>query len=184
MSIENVLMYFTNPVAYKIIADIENRKYATAKELALSNDEIPQATLYRYLRKMVSDGVLKIIDEKQIRNVTEKTYALGVDYKAEIDKLVSENSGEAYAGLFRLFCNGLINEFQAYAERDNIDIANDGSGFRLVPFYASVDELNELAEKVRNVIKPYYENKPAPDRQMRNMAIVYTPPSSSMVADG
>ena len=80
--------------------------------------------------------------------------------------------------LFQQFCNGLINEFQVYASRENIDILNDGSGFRVSPFYASTDELKELAGKIQAVIKPYYENEPTPERQMRSIAIIYTPPTN------
>ena len=176
MSNKKLMKYFTNPVTCKLFFNIETLGQATAKELTSLVADIPQATLYRYLRKMVDDGVLIVIKERQVRNVTEKTYAIGIDYKAEIDDMIAANSGEWYLGMFQHFCNGLINEFREYANRDNIDILNDGSGYRIFPFYATSDELFELAEKIREVIKPYYENKPTPNRQMRNAAIIYTPP--------
>jgi len=172
-----LMKYFTNPVACKLFYDIETHGQTTAKDIGSRNKEIPQATLYRYLNKMVNDGLLTVVDEKQIRNVKEKTYAVSIDYKAEIAKMISENSGEGYLGLFRQFCNGLINEFQTYVETDSIDILNDGSGFRVTPFYATTDELKELAEKIKETIKPYHENKPSPNRQMRNVAIIFTPPT-------
>ena len=175
MLIETFLKHFSNPVANRIFLFIEERGHATAKEIS-QKISVPQATLYRYLKKMVSDGILTVVDETRVRNVTEKTYAVVMDYKAEIDKMLAQNSGEVYSGLFKVFCNGLINEFEAYAGKDDIDIQNDGSGFRLVPFYASPGELRELAEKVRTVVTPYYENTPTPERQMRNIAIIYTPP--------
>ena len=40
-------------------------------------------------------------------------------------------------------------------------------------------ELCELAQKIKDVIKPYYEFESAPGRQLRNIAVVYTPPAES-----
>ena len=174
---KNLFKYLTNPVTCRIFAGIEALGQTTAKELITKYKNIPQATLYRYIKKMTEDGILLVVDEKQVRNVTEKTYTINLDYKREIDKILKENSGEGYLGLFHQFCNGLINEFQAYTNRDNIDIINDGSGFRLIPFFASTNELKELSEKIQEIIKPYYENEPSPDRKLRNAAIIFTPPT-------
>ena len=174
---ENLLKYLTNPVTCKMFSCIESLGQATASDLSEKYNDIPQATLYRYLKKMVNDGILLIVNERQIRNVTEKTYAISLDYKSEIQRIINENAGEGYLGLFHQFCNGLINEFQTYANKDNIDILNDGSGFRVIPFHATVEELKELSEKIQETVKPYYENDPSPDRQLRNIAIIYTPPT-------
>ena len=145
---DKLMNCFTSPIKFKLLLDVEASGQTTAKELAKKNNHIPQATLYRYLRKMVDDGILIVTEERRVRNVSEKIYAVGIDYKAEVDKVVENNSGEGYAALFQQFCNGLLGEFKAYAARENIDILNDGSGFRVAPFYATADELKELAKKI------------------------------------
>jgi len=176
---DKLMECLTNPIKCKLLLDIIDEGQTTAKILAEKNKNIPQATLYRYLKKMVSDGILKIAEERQIRNVMEKTYAPAIDMKAQVDKMLAENSGEAYLQLFQQFTIGLLNEFKTYAEKDDIDILNDGSGFRVAPIFATIDELKELATKIHELIRPYTENEATPDRKMRSVAIIFTPPTDN-----
>jgi len=173
---EKLMECLTNPIKCKLFTDIEAGQ-TTAKKLAETNKNIPQATLYRYLKKMVEDGILEVVEERQVRNVREKVYGVAIDVEAEIEEMIANNSGAGYLSLFQQFCSGLQTEFQAYAARKDIDILQDGSGFRLMPFYATVEEQKDLARKIWELIKPYQEQEPTPDRQMRNVAIVFTPPT-------
>ena len=167
---------FTNPIKGKLFSDIAAGEEMTAKKLARINGDIPQATLYRYLKRMLTDGVLEVVAEKQVRNVREKVYGVSRDFEAEIERILNENHGRGYLSLFQQFSNGLLKEFQAYAARENIDIKGDGSGFRIAPFYATVDELKELSHGIQELVRSYHALGPAPGRQMRNVAIVFTPP--------
>jgi len=174
----NLVEYFTNPVKVKLITEVEKQKKTTAKQLAKAVPQIPQATLYRYLKKMVSDGIIEVVEENQVRNVKEKVYSLVFDFDAEIKEMVNDKSGKGYLTLFQQFSNGLIYEFQKYVDDGEIDIANDGSGFRITPFYATKAELEEMAKKINEVVLPYHELAPSPERKLRNFAVVYTPPVS------
>jgi len=173
---DKLMECLTNPIKCKLFTDIEAGR-TTAKELAERNDHIPQATLYRYLKRMVQDGILEVVEERQVRNVREKVYGLAVDVEAEVQKMVADNSGAGYLSLFRQFCSGLAQEFQAYAAREDIDIPNDGSGFRVLSFYATTEELRDLSRKMWELVRPYHEQGVAPGRQMRNVAVVFTPPT-------
>ena len=173
---DRLMECFANPIKCRLLTDVAAQGRATAGMLAEGNRGVPQATLYRYLRKMVDDGILEVVEERQVRNVREKVYGVAVDFEAEIGRITDGNSGEGYLGLFQQFCNGLADEFRAYAESYGIDIKNDGSGFRVSPFYATTDELEELSRSIQELIKPYAENGPAPGRRMRNVATIFTPP--------
>ena len=168
----------TNPAKSKLVLQVLNEGQTTAKMLAEKNKNIPQATLYRYLNKMVSDGVLKIVAERPVRNVTEKVYAMAIDFNANIEKMLEENDGEAYLAMFQQFVIGLLNEYGAYCTRDGIDIRNDGSGFRVSPFYATYDELKELSASIQKMIEPYKKREATKDRKTRSIAVIFTPPTN------
>ena len=174
---DKLMACFTNPVTCKLLSDVQTRGRATTKELAQTNENIPQATLYRYLKKMVEAGILEVVEERPVRNVKEKVYGVAIYFEAEIERMVDDSSGQGYLSLFQQFCNGLISEFQAYTARENIDIERDGSGFFTVPFYATLEELEELGHKIQALLEPYHEREAAPGRQMRNIALVLTPPA-------
>jgi len=175
---DQLMNYLANPTKCKLILEVETKGQVTAKMLAKSNGHIPQATLYRYLKKMVSDGILRIAEERQVRNVTEKIYELAIDFQAGVEEMLANNSGEAYFNMFQQFTMGLLNEFRTYADQEDIDLLNDGSGFRISPFYATYDELKELSLEINKLIQVYRENESTPERKARSVAIVFTPPIS------
>ena len=167
---------FANPIQCKLFLEISAQGQATAKQLAQAHSDIPQATLYRTLKKMADDGVIAVVEENKVRNVTEKVYAVAEDFTGDILKILDENAGDAYFGLFQQFTLGLLREFQEYARQPDIDIKRDGSGFSSVPFYATEAEVAELSAKVAEVLTPYYQNEQTPGRKMRTFARIITPP--------
>ena len=174
---EKLIEYLVNPVKSKLIIAVMTQGTTTAKALAASNKSIPQATLYRYLKKMVDDGVLNVVEERKVRNVTEKIYALAIDFNAYTEEMLKNNSGEAYFGMFQQFTLGLLNEFNAYCAKDNIDLQNDGSGFSVIPICVTFEELKELAGKIREIIAPYAQLEATADRKAHSVALIFTPPN-------
>ncbi|MCL2426840.1 MAG: hypothetical protein FWD05_10955 [Oscillospiraceae bacterium] len=176
---KKLIKYLTNPAKNKLVRQVLSEGQTTAKALAEKNENIPQATLYRYLKKMVADGVLKVVEERRVRNVIEKVYALGIDFDADVNKMIEENDGETYLGLFQQFTIGLLDEYSAYCARDDIDILNDGSGFRVLSFNATTDELKELAANIWKQVEPYAKQKVTPERKTRSLAVIFTPPPTT-----
>jgi len=165
----------TNPAKLNLILQVLSEGESTAKSLAEKNKNIPQATLYRHLKKMVSDGILKVVEERPVRNVMEKVYSMAIDFNADFDKVVEENDGEAYLALFQQFAIGLLNEFGAYCARDDVDILNDGSGFRVRSFHATYDELKELSSNIWKLVDPYTMLEATPDRKTRSISVIFAP---------
>ena len=168
----------TNPIKNKLLLEVIAQGKTTAKVLAEKNKNIPQATLYRYLNKMVSDGVLTVVEERKVRNVTEKIYASAIDFAANVEKMLAENSGEAYFSMFQQFTVGLLNEFKSYTDKDGIDLLNDGSGFRVTSFCATYDELKDLSLKIQELVAPYAEREATPECKARSLAVIFTPPTT------
>ena len=57
---DRLMECITNPVKCKLLLEIHSQGKATAKQLADIYTDIPQATLYRHLKKMLSDGILQV----------------------------------------------------------------------------------------------------------------------------
>jgi len=172
-----LIQHLTNPTKNKIIIQVMSEGQTTAKALAAHNADIPQATLYRHLKKLVDDGVLKIIEERQIRNVTEKVYGMAIDFTAYTEKMIKENDAEAYLGLFYNYMAGLVKEFKTYSERDDVDLLHDGSGFKLQHFYADLEELQMLSKAIAELITPFITDDGSKPRKERLLGIIFTPPT-------
>ena len=176
---KKLIEYITDGTKRRIIVDVQLLKTVTTKQLLERNPEIPQATLYRLLKKMVQDEILKVVAENRVRSVIEKVYAFAFesgDFNVELQKMLKENPGEAYYAIFSEFMMGLMSEMKEYRQRTDIDLHADGVGIMSYPFYATIDEVGEIASKIHEVMKPYLENEATPERQLRSMARIMMPP--------
>lgn len=173
---EKLLSCITNPIKCKLLLEINSAEKTTAKHLCEAYRDIPQATLYRYLKKMLKDEIIKVVAENQIRGTIEKIYSLNFDFEKEFKENADHFSGKAYMQLFMQYMLGLLSEFREYTSLPDIDVAKDGSGFTLYPIYLSTSEINELVLKFSDLLAPYRNNKKEKDRNLHSIALIITPP--------
>lgn len=167
-----------HPVQSKLFMEVHTRGETTAGDLAQALPDIPQATLYRHLGKMVEAGVLKIADQRKKRALFEKVYAVGIDFNADLNALLEQNRGDVYAALFFQFMMVFYQEFQAYAHREGIDIAKDGSGFSMGPIIATNEELAQTMTEIGALIEKLRNNAltPGSGRRMHTIGLIVSPP--------
>lgn len=174
---DNKLMdCFTNPIMCKLFLEILSSGTVTAKQLAEVHQDIAQTTLYRYLKRMTDDGIIKVIKENPVRGTVEKTYTLAVDFNTSIENIIDNNSGEAYMMLFMQYISGFIRSFQDYCKRKDINIKEDISTFTTAPIYATNNELESAMKQIGEIVMGLVENKPANNRKLRNLGFIITPP--------
>ena len=173
-----LIAHLSDPVKAKLIMEIHEQERATTGQLASVFSQIPQATLYRHMKKMLSDGIIKIVDEVPVRGTVEKVYALGFDFNENNKTIMETNDGEAYFQMAALYMLGILGEFKEYAEQESVDLSGDGTGFSHVPVYATTDELVEALEQIREVLQPLMSNSYEEGRKLRNLCIITTPPKN------
>lgn len=165
----------TNPVKCKLLLEIHSQGRATAKHLADTYNDIPQATLYRHLKKMLSDGILQVVEETQVRGTIEKTYSLADGINSNMETIVEENSGELYMQYFTKYILGFVKQFQEYCQSPNINIKKDMTGFSLSPLYLTDDELTSLVTGISQIISALKNNEPNSERKLRTIGIIVSP---------
>lgn len=178
-NIKEILDCITNPVKSQIILSIHEKGECTAKDLLSSPLDIPQATLYRTLNRLVDNGILEVVSENKVRAVTEKVYALSKSFLNFNQSVIEQNDGEAYFKLFTNFIIVLMKEFQSYAEKPSINIVEDVSGFSAVPIYATGEEMIDIGNKFKEIIDPYLtRNTTSEEQRRRILATIITPPNN------
>ena len=175
---DKIMECITNPVKCKLLLEIYSQERATAKHLSDVLSDISQATLYRNLKKMLNDGLIKVVEKKQVRGTVESTYALALNLNSEFEAILAENSGPLYMQLFMQYFLGFANQFREYCKSPNIDIKKDMSGFSLSHLYLSDEELIELMKNISNIIKTVEKNEPKAERKLRTLGIIVTPPEN------
>lgn len=165
----------SNPVKCKLLLEIYSQGQATAKHLSDTYNDIPQATLYRNLKKMLNDGILKVIEETQIRGTVEKTYALAFNINDNFEKVLDKNSGALYMQLFMQYIMAFAKQFQQYCQSPNINIKEDMTGFSLLHLYLSDEELTDLVKSISDIINTKKNNEPSTERKMRTIGVIVSP---------
>lgn len=72
---------------------------------------------------MLSDGILQVVEETQVRGTVEKTYALAFNISDNMDAMVENNSGEFYMQYFMQYIFGFVKQFQEYPALPNVALA-------------------------------------------------------------
>lgn len=175
---QKVIECITHPIKCKLLLELYSSGKATAKQLAEIYNDIPQATLYRYLKRMTNDGVLKVVEENQVRGTIEKTYGVAINLDSNGQDIIGENSGDAYMQMFMQYVFGFVKRFQDYCKNPNIDILKDRSGFSLAPIYATDEELEAAMVEYSKIIQPLYKNRPTADRKSRTLGLIISPPEN------
>lgn len=172
---DKLMECITNPVKCKLLLEIHSRGKATTKHLADIYHDIPQATLYRHLKKMLSDGILQVVEETQVRGTVEKTYALAFHISDSMETMLEKNSGELYMQYFMQYIFGFAKQFQEYCQSPDIDIKKDMTGFSLSPLYLSDDELNSIVTSISRIINTVKNNESGPGRKLRTIGVIVSP---------
>ncbi len=176
--IDKMMECITNPVKCKLLLEIYSQERATAKHLSDVLGGIPQATLYRNLKKMVNDGLLKVVEETQVRGTVERTYGLAFNPNRDFETILAQNSGTLYMQVFTQYFLGFAKQFQKYCKSPDINIKKDMSGLSLSHLYLSDEELTELMKNISTILKTAEKNEPNAERKLRTLGIIVTPPET------
>jgi DNA-binding transcriptional ArsR family regulator len=73
---KKILDLILHPVRLRILVALAGGKGMTPLQIADQLRDIPQASLYRHISRMLKLKVLKVVEERPVRGTMEKVYAL------------------------------------------------------------------------------------------------------------
>ncbi len=153
-----------HPVRVRILQALATRNL-TPLQLGEELVNVPQATLYRHLNKMVRADILKVVEERPVRGTVEKVYGLNHQALQTGSRDLLQASREELMELFTNFILGQVRDFGAYLQRENINLFEDKVSFRRASFYMTDAEFMELAGEIGQAFMKRLNNKPAPGRK-------------------
>ena len=160
-----------HPVRLRVIQALVG-KTLTPQQIKSIIPDVPHATLYRHINRLVDAGVLVVAEERPVRGVVERAYSLP-DQAAELtEQDVAEVAADDHMRYFMTFVASLVGDFGRYLGQGEFDLAADGVGYRQAPLYLSDEELQELVAALQAVLTPYRQNTPRSDRRRRNLSTI------------
>lgn len=172
---ESTVDVILHPVRMRIIQTLINQKL-TANQLKELLHDIPQASMYRNLKKLVEAEVIHIVDEIPNRGTVEKVYSIHDPNKSILGvEQLSNLSKDEHMGLFIKFLANLMGEYERYLNQEKIDIVADGVSFRQASMYLSDEEYAEFSNELVAVYTKVLPNQPKKGRKRRTVATIIIP---------
>ncbi len=167
-----------HPVRIRIIqclaAGVSGRRL-TAQQIGSELPDVPQATLYRHLTRLVDADVVQIVDERAVRGTTERVFGLSQGGAQLGQSDIEGISREEHMRYFTMFLAGLLGDFARYLERSTIDLAADGVGYRQVGVYLTDEEFVEFRDRLNSAIHKALSNRAGPGRKRRLLTSIIMP---------
>ena len=164
-----------HPVRLRIVQAFLGDRALTTTELRSELPDVPAASLYRHVARLVNAGVLGVVSERRVRGAVERTYILRVAAAnigvGEFEKMTVDEHRQA----FTAFVAGLLGDFDRYLARGDIDPVRDGVSYNLAAMWLDDDELSELRRDIARIFGPRLANAPGPGRKRRILGSVLLP---------
>jgi hypothetical protein len=168
-----------HPVRLRIVQAFLGDRALTTSQLRSDLPDIPPASLYRHVARLVGAGVLAIVAERRIRGALERTYILRTAAgRVSLDE-VAKMTPDDHRQMFLAFVAGLVGDFDRYLARGDVDLLRDGVTYNLAAMWLTDAEFTELLHDLTTVFQPRLANAPKPGRKRRILGSILLPGSES-----
>ncbi|HEX8928007.1 MAG TPA: helix-turn-helix domain-containing protein [Actinomycetota bacterium] len=158
-----------HPVRLRIVQAFLVERPLTTSQLGAELSDVPSASLYRHVARLVDAGVLQMVSERRVRGALERTYMLRLAAARIGPDEIASMSADEHRQAFMAFVAGLLADVDRYLQRDDADPLRDGVGYRMAGMW--LDDAELLRDLVR-VLQPRLANPPRKDRRRRILATV------------
>ncbi|MEV6850197.1 helix-turn-helix domain-containing protein [Actinoplanes sp. NPDC051411] len=164
-----------HPVRLRIVQAFLGDRALTTGTLAAELTDVPPATLYRHVARLVDAGVLEVVHQEAVRGAVERTYVLRASAAKISADQIAAMSVDDMRQAFMAFVAGLLGDVDRYLARDDVDPIRDQVSFRLGGLWLDDDEFAALLGDLMRVFQPALANQPRPGRRRRIVATVLLP---------
>jgi len=173
-----------HPVRLRIVEAFLGDRALTTSALAAELADVPPASLYRHVARLVNAGVLGVVAERRVRGALERTYVLRLTAATVGLDEVAAMSADDHRQAFMAFVAGLLGDFDRYLARGDIDLLRDGVGYRMAGLWLDDAEYAELLRELTRVLQPKLAHPPGPGRKRRILGYVLMPGSEAAPTRG
>ncbi len=164
-----------HPVRLRIVQTFLGDRALTTTDLRAELPDVPPASLYRHVARLVERGVLSVVAERRVRGALERTYIMRAAAARISADDVAKMSVEEHRQAFLAFVAGLIGDAERYLARPDVDPLRDGASYNLAGLWLDEVELMEFARDLYTVVQPRLANGPRRGRTRRILATVLLP---------
>jgi predicted transcriptional regulator len=164
-----------HPVRLRIVQALLGDRALTTSGLAAELADVPPATLYRQVARLVDAGILQVVAQRRVRGAVERTYVLRASAALITPDQVATMTADDMRQAFVAFVAGLLGDVDRYLARDHVDPTADGASFRLAGLWLDDAEFAALMRELVRILQPAAANPPGAGRKRRILATILLP---------
>lgn len=161
-----------HPIRIRIVQSLYGGKQLTTQQIAEQLSDVPQATLYRHLKKLLDHQFLKVIEERPQRGAIEKVYELQEEAANISANDIGDWTKEDHSHAFARFLTTLQADFDRYLENSDLDLQKDQISYRQAAFYLDDQEMKELINELATAIQKRMTFQPNSSRRRRLLSTI------------
>ena len=164
----DIMEVLMNPTHQRILQVLLAKGTGTTAVIREELSDIPPASLYRHVKRLLDAGLIEVAEEKKKRGTVEKTYRL-------VENPFGDFSNDKMAGIVAAGLFSIVGAFQRYFEKPDVDPLKDMLSFSTVTMMLSDEEYLQLLTDLGNRIQKEINNQPTEGRKSRRLSIVSYP---------
>ena len=164
-----------HPVRLRIVQAFLGDRALTTAQLRAELSDVPAASVYRQVARLVNAGVLSVVAERRVRGAVERTYVMRAAAARISADEAAKMSPDEHRQAFLAFVAGLIGDAERYLARPDVDPLRDGASYNMAALWLTDHELLEFARELYTVVQPRAANGPKPGRNRLLFATVLLP---------
>ncbi|GAA2986261.1 helix-turn-helix domain-containing protein [Actinokineospora diospyrosa] len=142
-----------HPVRLRIVHALVDREL-TARQLSAELEDIPQASLYRHVGRLVDAGVLRVTREERVRGGTQRTYTVVESAVTLSPRDFTTASTDDHQRYFAAFVGALVAGFEQYLHSTTATPTRDGLVYQQIPVWLTPAESRKLAATITDLLTP------------------------------
>ena len=166
---EKLLKILTDPVSNSILQMIRMKGKMTISDILSENSQIPRATVYRKIEKMLEVGAIEIVDFHKVRGQTENVYAIKQMYIANTE------TDEESLKVVTISIMQILDQYTRYFQSGNTDVNRDKLFLLNYAISLSDKDFSAMMNDIFKIADKYRKKKPSPDAKMRSLYLLSAP---------
>lgn len=166
---EKLLKVLTDPVSNRILQMIRVREKMTISDILAENTEVPRATVYRKIDKMLKVGAIYVADTNKVRGQTENVYAIKEMY------IANSASDEKSLRIVTVSLMQILDLYDRYFKSGNADVNRDKLFMLNYVIALSDSDFSDMMNEIFAVVDKYQQKHNTENTKLRNLYLLSAP---------
>lgn len=164
-----------HPVRMRLVNAMHAAGLLTTSELCAGLPDVPKATVYRQVERLVRGGVFEVESARQVRGAVERRYRLAAGGAVIDAEAARSMTLEDHRRGFTAAMAALIADFNVYLDRGRAAPMADEVSYRQFTIWLRPAERSRLIRDFQRTLRAHVNNKPGAGRDPYMLSTVFFP---------